>query len=265
MKIGISTASLFGKNSPEDALRFFKDGNVLTAELFLQSFREYNKKYAKKLMRKVGKVDIHSIHSLTTQFEPTLYSVNKVAQADSFEILEGFLQAGKALGAKYYTFHGGAIFKKLPYTFNFDELGKVTNRIIERCSHYDIALAQENVHWGYYKDVGYYSKLKERCPLLKGTLDIKQARLSNFTYADFIDEMKGDIVTVHLSDVNENGKMCLPGKGITDFDDLFKRLNDVGFDGALLIEAYSKDFDKNVELLESVDFLSEKADKIFKK
>ena len=75
--------------------------------------------------------------------------------------------------------------------------------------------------------------------------------------------MGEDIVTVHLSDVDSNGKMCLPGKGVTDFTDLFKRLKDVGFDGALLLEVYKNDFDKNCELYESLDYVNELAHKIF--
>ena len=75
--------------------------------------------------------------------------------------------------------------------------------------------------------------------------------------------MGSDIVTAHLSDVDENGKMRLPGKGVTDFSEVFKRLKDVGFDGAVLIEAYQSDFDEMRELYESYDYLAELADKIF--
>jgi sugar phosphate isomerase/epimerase len=76
--------------------------------------------------------------------------------------------------------------------------------------------------------------------------------------------MASDIVTVHLSDVDSNGKMCLPGKGVTDFTDLFKRLQGVGFDGALLLEVYKNDFNNIAELYESLDYVNELAYKIFK-
>jgi sugar phosphate isomerase/epimerase len=51
--------------------------------------------------------------------------------------------------------------------------------------------------------------------------------------------------------------MCLPGKGTFDFETLIKRLKDVGFDGALLIEVYTKDYDKEQELRDSCDYLEE--------
>jgi superfamily I DNA/RNA helicase len=58
------------------------------------------------------------------------------------------------------------------------------------------------------------------------------------------------------NDVLDNGKMCLPGKGVTDFDKLFRALNGVGFNGAMLIEAYTGDYGKESELFESLDFHS---------
>jgi sugar phosphate isomerase/epimerase len=107
--------------------------------------------------------------------------------------------------------------------------------------------------------------MKKRTVGLKATLDVKQARQSGIFYGDYIDEMGEDIVTVHLSDVDANGKMCLPGKGVTDFYDLFKRLNDVGFDGALLIEAYQNDYKDYSELFESLDYVGELSQNIFTK
>ena len=263
MKLGISTASLFGKLSTEDALRFFKENKVETAEVFLQSFSEYNKKFAKKLIKKVGKTDIHSIHVLTTQLEPTLYSLNKVAQKDSFEILEGVLKAGKALNATHYTFHGGALFKKTPTVLNFQRIGEITERIISRCNEYGITLTYENVHWGYYNYAGFFKELSSRCKGLKATLDIKQARQSGIAVKDYVLDMGENIETVHLSDINESGKMCLPGKGVTNFEELFKMLKDVNFNGAMLIEAYGGDYGEKKELLDSLEFIKEKAYKIF--
>ena len=76
--------------------------------------------------------------------------------------------------------------------------------------------------------------------------------------------MKGDIVTVHLSDVDANGKMCLPGKGITDFNDLLLRLKDVGFNGACLLEVYQNDYKTFDELFASYDYIKNLSQKIFR-
>ncbi len=261
---GISTASLFVREKTEGALRILKDMGVKTAEVFLESYCEYNKEFGEILKKEKGEMNIHSIHTLTTQFEPQLYSINERAQKDSFDILQGVLACGKELNAKYYTFHGPARLKRTPITINFDKVGKITQKIVEDCRKYGITLAYENVHWSYYNYIGFFKELKSRVIELKGTLDIKQARQSNVHYKEFIKEMGGDIVTVHLSDINDSGLMCLPGYGKTDFYDLFSRLNDVGFNGALLIEVYQNDYKELDELFNSLDFVNNVAQKVFK-
>lgn len=264
MEIGISTASMFSRLNTEDALQFFAKNNLPVAEVFLESYCEYNKEFGRLLKSVQGGVGVHSIHALTTQFEPQLYSLNERAKADSFKILKGFAEAGEEVKAKYYTFHGGARFKKTPFKIDYERVGKITQDIIDTIKPYGISLAYENVHWGYYNYIGFFKEIKARTSGLKGTLDVKQARQSGIEVDAFINEMAEDIVTVHLSDVKADGKMCLPnGKGITDFELLFKKLRDVGFDGSMLIEVYKSDFNEEKELFDCVDYLNEIKEKVF--
>ena len=100
--------------------------------------------------------------------------------------------------------------------------------------------------------------MKKYAPDLKGVLDIKQARISGAPYEEYLQEMGESIATVHLSDVREDGKMCLPGQGKFDFETLIKRLLDVGFDGPMLIEAYKDDYQEVIELKRACEFLQEK-------
>ena len=263
MNIGISTASLFMRKTTEDALEFLGENGVDVAEVFLESYCEYNKEFGRLLNERKGQTSVHSVHVLTTQFEPQLYSVNERAKADSFKLLDMAMQAGESFGAKYYTFHGGARFKKTPFTINYDRVGSITQDIYNVAKSHGITLAYENVHWGYYNYFGFFSELKKHVPNLKATLDIKQARQSDIHYKEFIKDMGEGIVTVHLSDYLESGKMCLPGKGVTDFADLFKRLKDVNFNGALILEAYQNDYGELNELLQSLDYIKELSYKIF--
>lgn len=266
MEIGVSTASLFVRKTTEDALEYICKENFPSAEVFLSTYREYNRDFGGVLKSRLKPgTAIHSIHTLTTQFEPQLYSVNPRAADDSFDILEGALQAAEEIGAKYYTFHGVARMKKTPVTMDYGRIGAVTSKIMERCAAHGVTLSYETVHWCYYNFVGFFDEVRRRCPGLKGVLDIKQARQSGIFYGDFIDEMGKDIVTVHLSDIREDGKMCLPGKGIFDFGELLRRLAGVGFDGALLIEAYQGDYGETGELKESAEYIADLAESIFKK
>lgn len=265
MQTGISTASLFRRYDTENAIKRFNEKRIDCAEVFLESFSRYNKKYGRRLSKINKSVDIHSIHTLTTQFEPQLFSVNKIAREDSFRILEKTMQCAKEIGAKYYTFHGSALFKKLPYKIDFNRHAGCTKDIIEITEKYGVTLAYENVHWCSYNYLGFFKSLKELVPNLKGTLDVKQARLSGIDHFDLIDEMKQDIVTVHLSDVDEKGNMCLPlsKNGTTNFEKLFVALKKVNFVGALLLEVYPTDFINEEELYDSYEKIKMLANKIF--
>ncbi len=266
MNLGISTASLFEKKSTEEALEFLSKSNIKHAEVFLSTYCEYNTEFGKLLKSVKGETNVHSVHVLNTQFEPQLYSVNPRARNDSFEILKGAMACAKEINAKYYTFHGVARYKKTPIKIDFDRVGKITQEIIDCMRPYGVQLSYENVHWAYYNYIGFYSELKKRVPELKGVLDIKQARQSGIEYKDYISEMGSDIVTVHLSDIDDTGKMCLPSaRGTTDFYDLFSRLRDVGFDGTMLLEVYNNDYDEYSELFSSLDYVSEISEKVFKK
>ena len=74
MKTGISTASLYGKMYTEQALEFFNKNGVENCEVFLSSFSEYDESFGKTLKEKQGKVNVHSIHTLNSQFEGQLFS-----------------------------------------------------------------------------------------------------------------------------------------------------------------------------------------------
>lgn len=257
MRVGVSTASLFMKKYNEEAFPLFRSLGIDCAEVFFTSFSEYGKDFAEKMRAEQGNITVNSVHALNTQFEPQLYSAHPKVRADAFAVLEQFLSGAEILGAKYYTFHGVARIKRSTnydgYISSLDHL-----KIFEFCRRHNITLCYENVEWALYNRPGIFKKIKEVCPPLMGVLDTKQARLSGYSYGDYIKDMEGAIAHVHVSDITSEGKMCLPGKGVFDFDDLFKRLIDVGFDGCVLIEAYNKDYNDVSELAVSCSFLKEK-------
>ena len=78
----------------------------------------------------------------------------------------------------------------------------------------------------------------------------------------YIKDMEGSISHVHLSDVTDTGRICLPGKGVFDFEECFHRLKDAGFNGAALIEVYAGDYGDYTELKQACDYLDELIEKI---
>ncbi|MBQ7924316.1 MAG: sugar phosphate isomerase/epimerase [Clostridia bacterium] len=261
MKTGISTASLFLRKNNEEALPFLREIGVYTAEVFLTSFSEYGQPFADTLVKNKGALGINSVHILNTQFEPQLFNAHERVRADAYYWLNKVLQSAKALGAPYYTFHGTARIKRAARTGQNDDFGKMISSfrdILVACENYGVKLCLENVEWATYNRVGVFERLKKELPALGGVLDIKQARISEYPYQDYLAEMGERLAYVHVSDCDGNGKMCLPGKGSFDFDTLINRLQDIGFDGALLIEVYTDNYDKETELKTAIEYLNER-------
>ena len=125
------------------------------------------------------------------------------------------------------------------------------------CKARGVTLCLENVEWSTYNRVGVFSKIAAAVPDLRGVLDIKQARISEYPYEEYLCEMGEKLTHVHISDVDERGKICLPGQGVFDFDALVKQLQDVGFNGALLIEVYKNDYTDVKELKVACDYVNE--------
>lgn len=263
MKIGISTASLFMRLYNEDAIALISEWGVQTAEVFYTSFSEYEPRFSETLQKRKGRLHVNSVHVLNTQFEPQLFSAHPRVRADAYGMLEKVMKSARILGAENYTFHGLA---RLKSTFQEDlkKSGEKLAKICDYCGQRGVRLCLENVEWALYNRPSVFKALKEYCPALGGVLDIKQAFISGYPYEEYLREMGDSLAYVHVSDYDENGKKCLAGKGTFDFDLLFKRLKDIGFDGAVIIENYNEDYKELKELKDSYEYLLEKAEKIFK-
>ena len=263
MEIGISTASLFRRQYNEDAVSTLNELGARVCEIFLGTYREYTSEFSNLLKSRLNGLKVHSIHTLNTHFEPQLFGASERAIEDAYEIFGKCLQSAKNLGATCYTLHGIARFKKNVLYNDYEKIGKMFHKAKDFASSYGIELCLENVEWAYYNHVGFYKNISKYCENLSTCLDVKQARISGDSYQDYILEMGNSIKTVHLSDVDNSGKICLPGKGVFDFNDLFLRLKDVNFNGNMLIEVYSGDYDEVFELKESLEYIRELKYKIF--
>lgn len=260
MKVGISTASLFLRKNNEEALPLFDAWGVPCAEVFLTSFCEYAPAFAHTLAAAKGGVEIHSVHVLNTQYEPQLYAEHPRVLEDANGWLREVLASANILGARNYTFHGIARLKRT-FRENWQRFSAITAQIYETCRAAGVRLCYENVEWALYSRPGLFALLKKDCYDLGGVLDIKQARITGYDWREYLADMGESLATVHVSDVTAEGKMCLPGRGVFDFAELFARLRDIGFDGAVLIENYARDYDEPDELRRSFEYLADLAAK----
>ena len=118
-------------------------------------------------------------------------------------------------------------------------------------------MSYETVHWAYFSYPEFFENLEKFSPSVKCTLDIKQVMQAGLNYRDFIPAMEGRINNVHLTDYDENGNILRPGKGVVDYYDLFSRLKGIGYDGPMMIELYSGNYDKYSDVKDCVDYLND--------
>lgn len=259
MKIGVSTASFFPREECENAIEIIKGLGADCAEVFLGSFYEYRPEFAKANRERFGGIEISSVHSSSVNFEPQLFASSRRVRGDGFYWLDQFLRSAQLLGAKKYSFHG---YISRSMNIDFDRISERFRDICEFSSRYGVDVCLENVSWCTYNRPGLFREFKSRCPQLAAVLDIKQARRSGYPVNMYIEDMAGSISHVHLSDVTESGKMCLPGNGVYDFEEIFKRLRGAGFDGAAVIEVYGGDYKEYSEIKQSLEYLKEIAYKL---
>lgn len=260
MKIGVSTASFFPREECENAIDKIKKCGAECAEIFLGTYYEYRPEYARSHRERFSDIPISAVHALSGNFEPQLFSPSRRVRGDAFYWLDQLMRSAQLLGTDKYTFHG--YISRCSGEENIDEVSGLLNAVCEFCAHYQVTVCLENVSWCTYNRPGLFKKFKERCPQLAAVLDLKQARRSGYPINMYIEDMAGAISHVHLSDVDKDGHICLPGRGIYDFAEIFKRLHGVGFDGDAVIEVYGDNYGDYEEIARSVEFLKETEYKI---
>ena len=250
MKTGISTASLFLRQETEQAFSTIKELGASCVEIFFETYYEYRPEFSEKLDS--NGIEVGSVHVNTHHIEHSLFNPSRRVRGDAYYWLDQVMRSAQILGCKAYSFHGRVGTKE-----NVDEIADYLREAVEFCARYGVNLCLENVAWSIYNKPKIFSYLKERIPSLLGVFDIKQARRSGHPYKEYIEDMKGAISHVHLSDVDRDGKMCLPGKGTYNFKEILSRLKDAGFDGNVIIEAYKDDYSDISELKTSLEYLNE--------
>ncbi len=254
MRVGISTASFFLKELTEDTFSVIQRCGGETCEVFLTTFSEYEPSFGELLVKRKGDLDVYSVHSLNTNFEPQLFNAAPRTRADAVEIFRKVLFVGRQLGARAYTFHGLSRLKRTMY-FDPKVVGVRMRELGEIANEYGITLCLENVHWATFNTPGFYEEMKKHSLGCGCVLDIKQARQSGYDWREYLAVMGDTIKNVHLSDVDADGNIVMVGKGVFPFEELIDRLLDIGYTGPLLIEQYAKNYDDYAQVAQSVEYL----------
>ncbi len=260
MVFGMSTACFFPNVYNEDAIDLMGKMGITHIEVFFSCMAEYQKDYVSDLKRRAEfwGIQVSSIHAFSLQFEPQLFSEHERARLEALGIYRQVLEAGAKLGAQSYVFHGPANVKRArSLVLNYDYIAERTQPLADLANQHRIKLSWENVHWCWYASPDFPCKL---LPLLSPnslwlTFDLKQAVQSGFSPADYLQQAQGRLSNIHICDVRFDDKLgcipVLPFHGSVDFGDIKAQLLQIGFDGSVILEVYSHNYQSLHELLEN--------------
>lgn len=256
MDIGLSSAVFYPNVKTEDSIKVISDLGFKCAEIFLNSPAEYEEDYVKKLAEEKEKygLNINSVHSFSSSFEPYLFDLYKRRRDDMLVYFEKVCKAGRLLGADCYTFHGMRLEggkladKKLIF--------EVYNILLYIAGENDIKLAQENVSWCMSGKPEYLEELQEKCKYtLYFTFDIKQAYRAEVNPKKYLEVMKHNLINIHINDRDEKSFCLLPGRGTVNYETFYKEINKYNYNGNIIMELYSDNYDSYEDIKNSKKYL----------
>lgn len=247
MITGMSTSCFFGRLTVEEAIDVMAKMGVKTAEIFLNTFSEYEPGYISELKKRIDDTDISvfSVHPHGVQYEPQLFSRYERSRIDAEVIYRKVLEAASVLGAKRYVCHGSIALKRNGSLPDMQRIAKTVDRLCDIASEYDVRFCYENVHWCLFNRPEFATELLKYTDNknLGFTLDVKQAAQSGYEILDYAKAMSYRISDLHICDfVREpNGvRPVLPPNGELDIPALKSALKD--YNGAAILEVYGDNY-----------------------
>ena len=173
-------------------------------------------------------------------------------RSDAMEAYELVLRAGERLHADHYVMHGPVVLNGVAKNLQLERLAPIFDTLSDMAEDHGLHLTLENVSYSIMPtpEIGIEIHSMMKRPLYH-TLDIKQAIRAGVDPLKFADALGGSILAVHACDCDLSGdrpRYCLPPYGGYDFKRLIDALKKKGFEGSVLLEAYSDMYRDKSEL-----------------
>lgn len=256
MRLGLSSAAFYGRMETEDAAAHVLDFPVQACEVFLETFSEYTASFGTEVRQRLGGLYCPSVHAKGTQFEPELFGRSMRQAEDALRIFAGVCDAGQALGAKYYVFHGPGNARNAMPPDKVRALQERFGRMREIAARRGMEVLWENVSWCSIRTPEDVRRARELLPGLGFVLDVKQTMQGGVDVLDMIDAMGSDIRHVHVLDWDAKVVLKLPGEGVVDWPGILHSLKAVGYDGVILLEPYDYQARDEDALRRSIEYLN---------
>lgn len=255
MKLGMSSAAYYGDMETEDAAACLAELPLDTCEIFLETYSEYTVEFARIVREKLGKLPCASVHPKGTQFEADLFGRSPRQRKEAMNVFRNVCRAAQALGASYYIFHGPGVVRGRLHP-NQIHAGKETVRELwETARENNVELLWENVSWRTLQNAEDVDIVLEEYPYVRFVLDTKQAHQSGADLMDMARHMGSHLAHVHVLGWNQDGKLALPGMDCVPWQDFGSALEEIGFDGSVILEPYGGMCRNVNNVLESLETL----------
>ena len=255
MRLGMSSASFYGRLETEEGAAHLRDFGLDTCEVFLETHSEYTETFGRTVREALGDMHCTSVHPKGTQFESDLFAQSERQRRDAMDIFQGVLDAGRAIGASYYVLHGPPGFKHPSHIRMIRNLKTEYGEMRRRAADYGMEILWENVSWCACRDPEDIRDLLENFPEQRFVLDVKQAMHASHNPFDILEAMGTHLAHVHVLDWKEDGSLTLPGFGTLDFPRLMREMQKMGYDGAVILEPYNYMTEDENRVRESLDYL----------
>lgn len=256
MNIGASTSNLYPLPL-EESLDTLLAMGIRHTEIFFNAVCELEAPFVEEMRRRLeahGAV-AHAIHPHTSFMEPHfLFSIYERRADEMVDNYKRNFEAAARLGARYLVLHGDRSGSPLPLETSLERY----ERLYDLGATFGVRVAQENVVRFRAEDLDYIRALRRHLgDKAAFVLDVKQTVRCGHAIEAVADAMGDAIVHVHVSDNTAEQDCLLPGKGTFDYGRLRKVLTDRGYDGAVLVELYRRNFGDPTELAQAVAWLGE--------
>lgn len=257
MRVGLSSAAFYGRMETEEQAAYLTDFPVECCEVFLQTFSEYTAEFGALVRQKLGRIPCVAVHPKGLQFELDLFGRSERQKEDAFRIFTGVCDAGQAMGARYYVFHGPPSINtpRTPGSIHkvYDGLARMHKIASER----DMEVLWENVSWCALRTIADVEEVKATTPL-RFAFDVKQALRAGQDPLAMLRAMGNRCAHVHALDQTAKGELCLPGEGVVDWHGIARQLWEINYGGSVILEPYDaqarreRDLDRSLRWLRKV-------------
>lgn len=255
MRLGLSSASFYGRLETEEAAAILGGYGLDTCEVFLESPSEYSAAFAAQVRENLKGLPVTSVHPKGTQFEPDLFGQSKRQHRDAMDIFERVCTAGETLGAVYYVFHSVSVVRAKRSPGQLYHMTEVLSEMQSVARAHHMEVLWENVSWAAMQIPEDVREVRRLLPDQGFVLDLKQAHQVGATAQDMLDAMGENLRHLHMLDWDENNRLVFPGEGVTDFAALFKTLRERGYRGAAILEPYADQTREDARLRKSLAYL----------